>query len=154
MWCPVCVPTIAIPSRITASERLPSRSILTSPASSAPSFSNWMTGTVRSGAPSSSLAGGPGGERAGNDHHPAGMEREMPGRAHQRGGDLRELDPAGGEVESRVVGMLDQQPLDRKVVAVPGDPAGHLADLPRGAAVHLGHLAERAAELERVVVRH
>ena len=58
MWRPVCAPTAAMASRITASERLPSRSILTSPASSAPSFSNWMTGTVRSGWPSSVFTAG------------------------------------------------------------------------------------------------
>ncbi len=82
------------------------------------------------------------------------MEREVPRRAHQRRRRPRQLEPARRQIEPRVVRVLGEQPVDRDVVAVPRNPAGHLADLARGAAVHLGHFAQRAAELEGVVVRH
>src|ERR1041384_6397032 len=127
-----------------------------------------MTGTVSSGAPSSSLTAGSTGTksvsaprtittppgwsercRGGPPTPPAaGRGRGVPRRAPRGRRRPRQLEPARRQIEPRVVRVLGEQPVDRDVVAVPGDPPGHLADLARGGPLHLGHLAERAAGLE------
>ncbi len=58
----------------------------------------------------------------------------------------------GGQIEPAEVGVGGEHLLEWLVLE-DGDPAGHLADLAGWTAVHLGHLAQRAAEPEAVVVR-
>ena len=91
------------------------------------------------------------GERGGDDDDAAGMDREMARHAHQRRRHAGEVAPAGRQVELAEVGMGGEQLLERLVLE-DRDPAGDLADLAGGAAVHLGHLAQRAAQPEAVVV--
>ena len=80
------------------------------------------------------------------------MDREMAGDPDQRRRHPSEVAPAGREIEPAEVGMGGEHLLQRLVLE-DGNPAGDLADLTGGAAVHLGHLAERAAEPEAVVIR-
>ena len=81
------------------------------------------------------------------------MDRQVARHADQRRRHAGEVAPAGREVEPLEVGMGGEQLLQRLVLE-DRNPPGDLADLARGSAVHLGHLAQRAPETEAVVVRH
>ncbi len=72
--------------------------------------------------------------------------------ADQRGRHAGQVFPGGRKIEPAEVGVLGEELVDRGVVAVPGNPPGDFADLAGRAAVHLGHFAERAPQLEGVVV--
>ena len=93
-------------------------------------------------------------ERTGDDHHAAGMQREMPRHPDQRLGQPGQLLPHRRQVEALEVGMRAEQVGERGVVAEPGKAAGHLANLARRAAPHLRDLPQGAAHPEAVVIRH
>ena len=84
---------------------------------------------------------------------PPGWSERWRGTPTSGAASRAKLLPARRQVERLEVGVGGEQLLERRLL-VPGDAAGHLADLAVGAAVDLGHLAERAAEAEAVVVGH
>ena len=94
------------------------------------------------------------GERRRHDDHPAGMQGQVPRHADQRLRLARKALPRLRQVESLEVGVGGEQTVERLPLVIPGNAAGDLADFAGGPAVYLGHLAERAAEPETVVVGH
>ena len=88
----------------------------------------------------------------GHDDDAARVHREVAWNPDQRLRLPRQLPPAGRKIELPKVGMRGEEPVERLLV-VPGNAAGDFADLAVGAAVHLGHLAQRAAQAKGVVVR-
>ena len=138
---------------------------MTSPASSVPSFSNWIvgTGSVPPPPPPRTVGcvdplGGRldrdvVGERVGDDHDAPGVQREVARQSHERFGERRDLRPGTPQRQRSKVRVRREQRGQWAAVR-PRQPLGQRRDLRCGTAVDLGHLPQRRLALEGDVVRH
>ena len=129
---------------MTASARLPSRSILTSPVASTPCMSYCVTTRPLAERSSGRLVG----QRAVADDDAAGVDREVAGQAVEGRGGAQHRAP-GRSVEGEI-GELGREPGGCRplVLAAPREVAGHAVDLGGRHAERLGGLAHGAARLE------